>query len=159
MAENKTETTTTSIPTNIPTDLVSDWSQQDMLEITLPEPEVDSFRKTIETLTRIGFESKKEKKLIQSCHILKKQGKYFIVHFKELFNLDNKGSNLTVSDLQRRNTIAKMLEEWGLVQIVNEDALYDFGFASLKTIKIIPYKEKGDWILESKYTIGRTTRK
>lgn len=124
-----------------------------MLEITLSEP--DDFLKVRETLTRIGVASRKEtNKLYQSCHILHKQGRYFIVHFKELFLLDGKPSNLTVNDLQRRNTIATLLSDWGLVTIVNPDQSKDK--APLRQIKIIPHREKSNWELLPKYSIGNT---
>jgi len=124
-----------------------------MLEITLSEP--DDFLKVRETLTRIGVASRKEtNKLYQSCHILHKQGRYFIVHFKELFLLDGKPSNLTVNDLQRRNTIATLLSDWGLVTIVNLDQAKDK--APLRQIKIIPHREKSNWELLPKYSIGNT---
>jgi hypothetical protein len=124
-----------------------------MLEITLSEP--DDFLKVRETLTRIGVASRKEtNKLYQSCHILHKQGRYFIVHFKELFLLDGKPSNLTVNDLQRRNTITTLLSDWGLVTVVNPDQSKDK--APLRQIKIIPHREKANWELLPKYSIGNT---
>jgi len=124
-----------------------------MLEITLNEP--DDFLKVRETLTRIGVASRKEtNKLYQSCHILHKQGRYFIVHFKELFLLDGKPSNLTENDLQRRNTIATLLSDWGLVTIVNPTQVQVK--APLRQIKIIPHKEKANWQLLPKYNIGNT---
>lgn len=126
------------------------WSPADMLEITLNEP--DDFLKVRETLTRIGVASRKEKKLFQSCHILHKQGRYFIVHFKELFLLDGKKSNLELSDLQRRNSIATLLSDWGLIQIVDSEMAKDC--APLRQIKIIGFKEKSDWELCPKYNIG-----
>ena len=126
------------------------WSPADMLEIVLNEP--DDFLKVRETLTRIGVASRKEKKLYQSCHILHKQGRYFIVHFKELFLLDGKKSNLEESDIQRRNTIATLLSDWGLIQIVNEEVAKDC--APLRQIKIIGFKEKSEWELCPKYNIG-----
>jgi hypothetical protein len=125
------------------------WSPADMLEITLNEP--DDFLKVRETLTRIGVASRKDKKLFQSCHILHKQGRYFIVHFKELFMLDGKKSNLEKSDVQRRNTIATLLSDWGLVDIQKGG---DLDCAPLRLIKIIPFKEKNDWELCPKYNIG-----
>ena len=121
-----------------------------MLEVTLAEP--DDFLKVRETLTRIGVASRKENKLFQSCHILHKQGRYFIVHFKELFLLDGKKSNLEESDIQRRNTIATLLQDWGLVQIQNKEVAQDC--APMRQIKIIGYKEKDDWELCPKYNIG-----
>ena len=129
------------------------WSPADMLEIVLNEP--DDFLKVRETLTRIGVASRKEKKLFQSCHILHKQGRYFIVHFKELFLLDGKKSNLEESDIQRRNTIATLLSDWGLIQIVNEEVAKDG--APLRQIKIIGFKEKSEWELCPKYNIGNNT--
>jgi len=128
-----------------------DWSPDKMVEVSLGEP--DDFLKVRETLTRIGVASRKEKKLYQSCHILHKQGRYFIVHFKELFALDGKRANLTVNDVQRRNRIAQLLADWGLIKISNADQIQDI--APLNQIKVLAYKEKGDWILETKYNIGR----
>ena len=127
------------------------WSQDQMVEVKLNEP--DDFLKVRETLTRIGVASRKEKKLYQSCHILHKQGKYYIVHFKELFALDGKYANLTVNDVQRRNRITRLLADWGLVSVVNEDSIQDI--APLNQIKVLPYKDKGDWMLEQKYNIGK----
>jgi hypothetical protein len=126
------------------------WSQDKMIEVRLNEP--DDFLKVRETLTRIGVASRKEKKLYQSCHILHKQGKYFIVHFKELFALDGKYANLTVNDVQRRNRITKLLADWGLVSLVKEDTIMDI--APLNQIKVLPYRDKKEWILEQKYNIG-----
>ena len=128
-----------------------DWSQEQMIEIRLNEP--DDFLKVRETLTRIGVASRKEKRLYQSCHILHKQGKYFIVHFKELFALDGKYANLTINDVQRRNRITKLLADWGLITIVNEDSILDI--APLNQIKVLSYKDKQEWILEQKYNIGK----
>ena len=128
-----------------------EWSQDQMVEITLSEP--DDFLKVRETLTRIGVASRKEKKLYQSCHILHKQGRYFIVHFKELFALDGKHANLTVNDVQRRNRIVRLLLDWGLVTVVDEDRILDI--APLNQIKVLAYKDKSDWILEQKYNIGK----
>ena len=128
-----------------------DWSQDQMVEIRLNEP--DDFLKVRETLTRIGVASRKEKKLYQSCHILHKQGKYFIVHFKELFALDGKYANLTINDVQRRNRITKLLADWGLITIVKEDSILDI--APLNQIKVLSYKDKQEWILEQKYNIGK----
>ena len=122
-----------------------------MVEVTLNEP--DDFLKVRETLTRIGVASRKEKKLYQSCHILHKQGRYFIVHFKELFALDGKRANLTINDVQRRNRISQLLADWGLISILNVDQIADI--APLNQIKVLSYKDKGDWILETKYNIGR----
>ena len=127
------------------------WKQSDMVEVVLKEP--DDFLKVRETLTRIGVASRKEKKIYQSCHILHKQGKYYIVHFKELFALDGKHANLTVNDVQRRNRISKLLADWGLVDIVNEESASDI--APLNQIKVLSFKDKGDWILEQKYNIGK----
>lgn len=127
------------------------WSPTQMVEIRLNEP--DDFLKVRETLTRIGVASRKEKKLYQSCHILHKQGKYFIVHFKELFALDGKYANLTVNDVQRRNRITKLLADWGLIAIVNENSISDI--APLNQIKVLSYKDKQDWTLEQKYNIGK----
>jgi hypothetical protein len=128
-----------------------EWSQDQMVEVILNEP--DDFLKVRETLTRIGVASRKEKKLYQSCHILHKQGRYFIVHFKELFALDGKHANLTVNDVQRRNRIVRLLADWGLITIVKEDSVSDI--APLNQIKVLAYKDKGDWILEPKYNIGK----
>ena len=128
-----------------------EWAQDKMLEVILKQP--DDFLKVRETLTRIGVASRKEKKLYQSCHILHKQGRYFIVHFKELFALDGKHANLTVNDVQRRNRISKLLADWELVEIVNEESASDI--APLNQIKVLSFKDKGDWILEQKYNIGK----
>lgn len=125
------------------------WAPTDMLEITLNEP--DDFLKVRETLTRIGVASRKDKKLFQSCHILHKQGRYFIVHFKELFMLDGKKANLELSDIQRRNTIATLMSDWGLVEI---QGAANLDCAPLRLIKILPYKEKEQWELCPKYNIG-----
>ena len=125
------------------------WSPDMMVEVLLNEP--DDFLKVRETLTRIGVASRKEKKLYQSCHILHKQGRYYLVHFKELFALDGKRANLTVNDVQRRNRITKLLSDWGLIGIVKEDSVMDI--APLNQIKVLSYKDKGDWILEQKYNI------
>ena len=127
------------------------WTQDQMIEVLLNEP--DDFLKVRETLTRIGVASRKEKKLYQSCHILHKQGKYFIVHFKELFALDGKHANLTPNDVQRRNRITKLLADWGLITILNEDSIIDI--APLNQIKVLSYKDKQDWTLEQKYNIGK----
>ncbi len=126
------------------------WNPASMLEISLSEP--DDFLKIRETLTRIGVASRKEKKLFQSCHILHKQGRYFIVHFKELFMLDGKKANLEKSDVERRNTIATLLSDWGLLEIQNKEVAQDC--APLRTIKIIGFKEKDEWELCPKYNIG-----
>ena len=128
-----------------------DWSSEKMVEVSLSEP--DDFLKVRETLTRIGVASRKEKKLYQSWHILHKQGRYFIVHFKELFALDGKRANLTINDVQRRNRISQLLADWGLISILNVDQIADI--APLNQIKVLSYKDKGDWILETKYNIGR----
>ena len=133
----------------------NDWSPDSMLEITLSEP--DDFLKVRETLTRIGVASRKDNKLFQSCHILHKQGRYFIVHFKELFLLDGKPSNLLENDIQRRNTIATLLADWGLISILKPEAAKDV--APLRQIKVIPYKDKHMWELCPKYNIGNTQSK
>tara|TARA_A100000164_G_scaffold370666_1_gene397127 strand:- start:685 stop:1116 length:432 start_codon:yes stop_codon:yes gene_type:complete len=127
------------------------WSADQMIEVTLNEP--DDFLKVRETLTRIGVASRKEKKIYQSCHILHKQGRYFIVHFKELFALDGKHANLTVNDVQRRNRIIQLLSDWGLITVLSPDNITDI--APLNQIKVLAYKEKGEWILETKYNIGK----
>ena len=129
------------------------WRQTDMVEVVLNEP--DDFLKVRETLTRIGVASRKEKKIYQSCHILHKQGKYYIVHFKELFALDGKKTNLSVNDIQRRNRIVQLLVDWGLVTIdsLSQEKIADL--APLNQIKVLSFKEKGEWTLESKYNIGR----
>ena len=127
------------------------WSPDKMVEVLLSEP--DDFLKVRETLTRIGVASRKEKKLYQSCHILHKQGKYYIVHFKELFALDGKRANLSMNDVQRRNRIIQLLSDWGLITILKPDVVTDI--APLNQIKVIAYKEKGDWDLETKYNIGK----
>ena len=127
------------------------WSQDQMVEVRASEP--DDFLKVRETLTRIGVASRKEKKLYQSCHILHKQGRYFIVHFKELFALDGKYANLTTNDVQRRNRITKLLTDWNLIQVVDENSILDI--APLNQIKVLPYKEKSEWVLEQKYNIGK----
>jgi hypothetical protein len=131
------------------------WSPDMMVEVILNEP--DDFLKVRETLTRIGVASRKEKKLYQSCHILHKQGRYFITHFKELFALDGKHANLTVNDIQRRNRIIQLIADWGLVEIVDVSKVQDI--APLNQIKVLPHKEKGDWILETKYNIGSKRKK
>lgn len=125
------------------------WSKEHMLEVILKEP--DDFLKVRETLSRIGVASRKEKKLYQSCHILHKQGKYFIVHFKELFALDGKNTNLSENDIARRNTIVNLLNDWGLVNVVGEAE----PSAPLSQIKVISFKEKSEWLLETKYNIGK----
>ena len=130
------------------------WSQDKMIEVKLNEP--DDFLKVRETLTRIGVASRKEKKLYQSCHILHKQGKYFIVHFKELFALDGKFANLTINDVQRRNRITRLLSDWGLISILKEESIQDI--APLNQIKVLPYKDKNEWKLEQKYNIGKKNK-
>jgi hypothetical protein len=130
------------------------WSPDMMVEVTLNEP--DDFLKVRETLTRIGVASRKEKKLYQSCHILHKQGRYYITHFKELFALDGKHANLTVNDVQRRNRIVRLLADWGLIAVVDADKVLDI--APLNQIKVLPFKEKGEWILETKYNIGKKSK-
>ena len=127
------------------------WSPDMMVEVILNEP--DDFLKVRETLTRIGVASRKEKKLYQSAHILHKQGRYFITHFKELFALDGKHANLTVNDIQRRNRIVRLLADWGLITVVKPDSVNDI--APLNQIKVLAYKDKGDWVLEQKYNIGK----
>ena len=129
---------------------IKNWQPTDMLECSLNEP--DDFLKIRETLTRIGVASRKDQKLYQSCHILHKQGRYFIVHFKELFLLDGKKSNLEENDLARRNTIAQLMSDWGLISI--DSGLKVESLAPMRQIKIIPYKEKNDWELCPKYNIG-----
>ena len=136
-------------------DIEVEWKQADMVEVTLNEP--DDFLKVRETLTRIGVASRKEKKIYQSCHILHKQGRYYLVHFKELFALDGKHANLTVNDVQRRNRIVRLLADWGLIAVVDQDKVSDI--APLNQIKVLPHKEKGDWILETKYNIGSKKKK
>ena len=129
------------------------WKQSDMVEVTLNEP--DDFLKVRETLTRIGVASRKEKKIYQSCHILHKQGKYYIVHFKELFALDGKNTNFSLNDVQRRNRIVQLLVDWWLVTVntICQEKISDL--APLNQIKVLSFKEKNDWTLESKYNIGR----
>ena len=129
------------------------WTPADMLEVTLSEP--DDFLKVRETLTRIGVASRKERKLFQSCHILHKQGRYFIVGFKELFLLDGKKANLETNDIARRNTIATLLSDWGLVTIVDKNKVEDK--APLRQIKIVSFREKSEWELCQKYNIGNRT--
>ena len=127
------------------------WTPDQMVEVNLSEP--DDFLKVRETLTRIGVASRKEKKLYQSCHILHKQGKYYIVHFKELFALDGKSANLSLNDVQRRNRIIQLLSDWGLITIKKPDTIVDV--APISQIKVLSYKDKGGWNLESKYNIGK----
>ena len=126
-----------------------EWKPESMLEVKLKEP--DDFLKIRETLTRIGVASRKERKIFQSCHILHKQGRYFIVHFKELFALDGKKSNIMTNDIERRNTISQLLSDWGLIELVS--TITDK--APLSQIKVLPYKDKKEWILEPKYNIGK----
>ena len=130
------------------------WSQDQMVEVLLNEP--DDFLKVRETLTRIGVASRKVKKLYQSCHILHKQGKYYIVHFKELFALDGKHANLTPNDVQRRNRIARLLADWGLISVVKVDDVADI--APLNQIKVLAFKDKSEWVLEQKYNIGKKVK-
>jgi Bacteriophage translational regulator len=130
------------------------WAPDMMVEVLLNEP--DDFLKVRETLTRIGVASRKEKKIYQSCHILHKQGKYYIVHFKELFALDGKHANLTLNDVQRRNRIVQLIADWGLVTLVSPEKITDI--APLNQIKVLAYKDKGDWILETKYNIGKKVK-
>ena len=129
------------------------WKQTDMVEVVLAEP--DDFLKVRETLTRIGVASRKERKIYQSCHILHKQGRYYIVHFKELFALDGKKANISLNDIQRRNRIVQLLVDWGLVSISTESQEKIADLAPLNQIKVLSFKEKGEWTLESKYNIGR----
>ena len=131
------------------------WSPDQMIEVTLNEP--DDFLKVRETLTRIGVASRKEKKIYQSCHILHKQGRYYLVHFKELFALDGKHANLTSNDVQRRNRIAQLLADWGLVGVVDVVRIQDI--APLNQIKVLSFKDKGEWVLETKYNIGAKKKK
>jgi hypothetical protein len=130
---------------------MNEWTVENMVEVKLSQP--DDFLKIRETLSRIGIASKKDKKLYQSCHILHKQGRYFIVHFKELFGLDGKQTNFSDEDQSRRNTIVKLLSDWGLVSVINE-AKIDVQ-APLSQIKVIAFKEKNEWVLETKYNIGK----
>ena len=127
------------------------WSSADMLEVTIKQP--DDFLKVRETLTRIGVASRKDKTLFQSCHILHKQGKYYITHFKELFALDGKNSTLTENDIQRRNTIALLLQDWNLIDVVNTSLVENK--APLSQIKVLPFKEKSEWNMVAKYNIGK----
>ena len=125
------------------------WKPDSMLEVKIKEP--DDFLKIRETLTRIGVASRKERKIYQSCHILHKQGRYFIVHFKELFALDGKTANIFINDIERRNTIAQLLSDWGLIELVGIVE----SKAPLSQIKVLPFKEKNEWVLEPKYNIGK----
>ena len=136
---------------SVVTETTVDWSADQMVEVSLGEP--DDFLKVRETLTRIGVASRKDKTLYQSCHILHKQGKYFITHFKELFALDGKKSTLVENDIQRRNTIAILLQDWNLIDIVNTQAAENK--APLSQIKVLPFKEKKEWSLSAKYNIGK----
>ena len=129
------------------------WKQTDMVEVVLNEP--DDFLKVRETLTRIGVASRKERKIYQSCHILHKQGRYYIVHFKELFALDGKKANISLNDIQRRNRIVQLLFDWGLVSVSTDSKEKIKDLAPLNQIKVLSFKEKGEWTLESKYNIGR----
>lgn len=133
------------------TEIEIQWQQSDMVEVALGQP--DDFLKVRETLTRIGVASRKERKIYQSCHILHKQGKYYIVHFKELFALDGKKTNLSLNDVQRRNRIIQLLSDWGLITVINPDSIEDV--APLNQIKVLAFKDKDEWTLESKYNIGR----
>ena len=130
---------------------ITNWSSSDMLEVTIKQP--DDFLKVRETLTRIGVASRKDKTLYQSCHILHKQGKYYITHFKELFALDGKKSTLVENDIQRRNTIALLLQDWNLIEVVNTSMVETK--APLSQIKVLPFKEKNEWNLVAKYNIGK----
>ena len=132
-------------------ELDNTWHPEKMLEVQLKEP--DDFLKVRETLTRIGVASRKDKKLFQSCHILHKQGRYFIVHFKELFALDGKFANFSENDLERRNTIAQLLADWGLISIINKEGMDKK--APLSQIKVLAFKEKDEWDLQAKYNIGK----
>ncbi len=132
-------------------DIEVDWKQSDMIEVSLNQP--DDFLKVRETLTRIGVASRKERKLYQSCHILHKQGRYYIVHFKELFALDGKETNFSLNDIQRRNRIIQLLSDWGLISVLFPEKIEDI--APLNQIKVISFKDKEEWVLESKYNIGR----
>ena len=136
---------------SIENDIEYAWKPELMVEVILKEP--DDFLKVRETLTRIGVASRKEKKIYQSCHILHKKGKYYIVHFKELFALDGKRANLTVNDVQRRNRIVQLMIDWGLITVVRATDIEDI--APLNQIKVLAYKDKGEWTLESKYNIGK----
>ena len=133
------------------------WKQTDMVEVVLAEP--DDFLKVRETLTRIGVASRKERKIYQSCHILHKQGRYYIVHFKELFALDGKKANISLNDIQRRNRIVQLLVDWGLVNISTDSQEKIKDLAPLNQIKVLSFKDKGDWILETKYNIGAKKKK
>ena len=136
---------------NVP---IVNWTPDMMIEVLLNEP--DDFLKVRETLTRIGVASRKEKKLYQSCHILHKQGRYYLVSFKELFALDGKHANLTVNDVQRRNRIVQLLADWGLIAVISPEKITDI--APLNQIKVLAFKDKGEWELETKYNIGKKTK-
>lgn len=131
------------------------WAIEDMIEVRLKED--DDFLKVKETLTRIGIASRREKKLFQSCHILHKQGKYYIVHFKELFALDGKPTNISDNDIERRNTVVNLLNEWDLVEIVSPEKAQPT--TSIRQMKILPFSEKNEWDLQAKYTIGNVSIK
>ena len=133
---------------------IVNWTPDQMVEVILNEP--DDFLKVRETLTRIGVASRKEKKIYQSCHILHKQGRYYLVHFKELFALDGKHTNLTVNDVQRRNRIVQLLADWGLIAVISPEKITDI--APLNQIKVLAFKDKGEWELETKYNIGKKTK-
>jgi len=136
-------------------DEIVKWSIEDMIEVRLKED--DDFLKVKETLTRIGIASRREKKLFQSCHILHKQGKYYIVHFKELFALDGKTTNLSSSDIERRNTVVNLLNEWNLLEIIHPEKAQPT--TSIRQMKILPFSEKNEWDLQAKYTIGNISIK
>lgn len=152
--ENKTSQESLEKPQYKSEQVSFDWKPEKMLEVILIEP--DNFLKIRETLTRIGIASRTDKKLYQSCHILHKQGRYYIVHFKELFSLDGKESNITLNDIERRNTIAALLADWGLLKIKDETAITQK--ASLSQIKVLTHKEKGNWELVAKYNIGKRVK-
>ena len=133
---------------------IVNWTPDQMVEVILNEP--DDFLKVRETLTRIGVASRKEKIIYQSCHILHKQGRYYLVHFKELFALDGKHANLTVNDVQRRNRIVQLLADWGLITIISPEKITDI--SPLNQIKVLAFKDKGEWELETKYNIGKKTK-
>jgi len=132
------------------TDVLYDWAPDKMVEVTLAQP--DDFLKVRETLTRIGISSKKDNTLVQSCHLLHKRGKYYIVHFKEMFIIDGRDSNLTISDVERRNLIVSLLSDWGLVKVIDSKLIAMK--AHMSSIRIVPFKEKSNWSLQSKYTLG-----
>ena len=132
-------------------DILYDWSIDKMVEIKLEKP--DDFLKIKETLTRIGIASKKEKKLYQTCHLLHKRGKYYIIHFKEIFNIEGRPSTLTLDDVSRRNRIASLIEDWGLCKVLNPEMIINK--SSMSSIKVVPYKERSQYTLISKYTLGK----